>query len=105
MVIQVETDQDDDPLRDSVKSQLQLRTTQHERLEQRSRHSLTDTDKHALSSTGWFSDCWLQELLASAPERFDRAFDQWREFSAQEMPSSRRGGAPCTPLYTARIRN
>ena len=27
----------------------------------------------------WFSDHWIEEMIRSAPEAFDRAFDRWRE--------------------------
>jgi hypothetical protein len=32
-----------------------------------------------LETTDWFSGDWLEQQLREAPEKFDRAFDRWRE--------------------------
>jgi hypothetical protein len=32
-----------------------------------------------LASTTWWDDHWTEETIRSAPERFDEAFDRWRE--------------------------
>ncbi len=32
-----------------------------------------------IRNAAWFSDSWIEDTLRSAPEAFDRAFDQWRE--------------------------
>jgi hypothetical protein len=32
-----------------------------------------------LEKTDWFSEDWLERQLKEAPEKFDRAFDRWRE--------------------------
>ncbi len=67
------------PLRDAVREQLQLAPAQRQRLQRRLERILTPLDQQELARVGWFSDRWLEQLLDSAPERFDRAFDRWRE--------------------------
>jgi hypothetical protein len=38
----------------------------------------------------WLTDAWLQQAIAEIPERFDRAFDRWRElYRAVEEQMSR----------------
>ena len=32
-----------------------------------------------LSRAAWYSQPWLEDLARSAPQRFDKAFDRWRE--------------------------
>jgi multidrug resistance efflux pump len=32
-----------------------------------------------LTSAGWFTIAWIDRVLDEAPQRFDRAFDRWRE--------------------------
>ena len=90
------------PLRESVQAQLQLSPAQRQRLCQRIQRILTDEDRAALDKTGWFSERWLEQLLDSAPERFDRAFERWRELyraaTAQLEEASRK-------LHTARRRD
>jgi hypothetical protein len=36
-------------------------------------------DLAALAHAGWFSDSWLEMVIAEAPANFNRAFDRWRE--------------------------
>jgi Lhr-like helicase len=36
-------------------------------------------DLAALANAGWFSDAWLEAVIAEAPVNFNRAFDRWRE--------------------------
>jgi ribosomal protein L40E len=77
-VLDIERDPDY-PLQDTVREQLQLNPAQRQRLQRRFERILTPLDRQELARTGWFSDRWLEQLLDSAPERFDRAFDRWRE--------------------------
>jgi hypothetical protein len=77
-VLDIERDPDY-PLQDTVREQLQLNPAQRQRLQRRFERILTPLDQQELARTGWFSDRWLEQLLDSAPERFDRAFDRWRE--------------------------
>ncbi|MCX2728165.1 DEAD/DEAH box helicase [Thermomicrobium sp. 4228-Ro] len=67
------------PLRDTVREQLQLAPAKRQELRRRLERVLTPLDRQELARTGWFSDRWLEQLIDSAPERFDRAFDRWRE--------------------------
>jgi hypothetical protein len=67
------------PLQERVRAQLTLTPAQHVRLRRRIDRILTPTDRQELAQTGWFSERWLDQLLETAPERFDRAFDRWRE--------------------------
>lgn len=32
-----------------------------------------------ISTAWWYSDAWLEQTISSAPERFNAAFDHWRE--------------------------
>jgi superfamily II DNA/RNA helicase len=44
-----------------------------------------------LEKTDWFSGDWLERQLREAPEKFDRAFDRWRELyriAEQELRSA-----------------
>lgn len=36
-------------------------------------------DTALLSAAPWFTEDWLDRVLAEAPQEFDRAFDRWRE--------------------------
>ncbi|MCM8747074.1 DEAD/DEAH box helicase [Thermomicrobium sp. CFH 73360] len=67
------------PLFDNVRAQLQLAPSQRQRLLQRIQRVLTADDRAELERTGWFTERWIEQLLDSAAERFDRAFDRWRE--------------------------
>jgi hypothetical protein len=65
-------------------------------------HRLTDDSKERLRTRyqqviatlperpRWLTDAWLQQAIAEIPERFDRAFDRWRElYRAVEEQMSR----------------
>lgn len=49
----------------------------HELREQLTR--VLASDAGMLTTTGWFRPEWLDRVIDEAPERFDRAFDRWRE--------------------------
>ena len=36
-------------------------------------------DDNVLAVSDWFSERWLEQVLVAAPERFDGAFDRWRD--------------------------
>jgi len=72
-------DEPDYPLKAEAWAQLQLTPSQRRRLEERLERILTPADRRDLAATGWYSPQWLERLLETAPERFDRAFDRWRE--------------------------
>jgi ATP-dependent helicase YprA (DUF1998 family) len=74
----LDTDRDDLPLRKQIRAQLQLSEAARQEIEQRVRE-LVAADQGLLAGSGWFSDRWIKDTIAQAPERFDRAFDRWRE--------------------------
>jgi Lhr-like helicase len=41
--------------------------------------AILQPDRTLLEHAGWFDTRWLDRVLEEAPERFDRAFDRWRE--------------------------
>ncbi len=74
----IDTDLEDLPLRENVAAQIQLsEAARNEVLEQV--RKILDADRGLLASAGWFSDRWLDQVLAEAPRRFDEAFNRWRE--------------------------
>jgi len=74
----LDTEQDALPLRAEVAGQIRLNETARRRLRERMR-TVLQNDAALLGSVPWFSDAWLERVLADAPEAFDRAFDRWRE--------------------------
>jgi ATP-dependent helicase YprA (DUF1998 family) len=95
----VDTDRFPDlPLRENAAAQIRLGREARGRLRERLERIL-QADLNALQSSGWFDDRWLDRVLDEAPERFDRAFDRWRELfrmataqlqrAQQEMVSAR----------------
>ncbi|WP_058865909.1 DEAD/DEAH box helicase [Chloracidobacterium thermophilum] len=66
------------PLRAEVLAQLQLSEPVRRHIGQRVRDLLA-ADHEVLAGSGWFSDCWVQQVIEEAPRMFDRAFDRWRE--------------------------
>lgn len=74
----LDVDLDDLPLRTDAQSQIQLgEVSRHELLNRVQR--LLSADQGVLVSSGWYADGWIDRVIAEAPERFDRAFDRWRE--------------------------
>ncbi len=74
----IDTVQDDLPLRAEVQAVIALSESTRQRLRERMRRVL-QADESLLRSARWFSDAWLDRVLAEAPQSFDRAFDRWRE--------------------------
>jgi ATP-dependent helicase YprA (DUF1998 family) len=66
------------PLRPEAAAAIQLSETARKEVHERARHIL-QFDLAALANAGWFSDAWLDRVIAEAPNNFDRAFDRWRE--------------------------
>ncbi len=66
------------PLRPHVKHSIYLGKERRGRLRERLERILS-SDWNLLTQSGWFDDRWLDRVLDEAPERFDRAFDRWRE--------------------------
>ncbi len=66
------------PLREDVRQQLQLSEARRQRVLERVMQALA-RDHERLQQTAWWSEQWVREVIAGAAERFDRAFDRWRE--------------------------
>ncbi len=74
----IETEMEGLPLRDNASGQIQLGPAARHELQNRVGHIL-NADRGILASSGWFSEEWIDRVLHEAPDRFDRAFDRWRE--------------------------
>jgi ATP-dependent helicase YprA (DUF1998 family) len=72
------TDRDDLPLRENAAAQIQLSEARRNEVRERVQR-LLQADTGVLASAGWFSTPWVESVITGAPERFDRAFDRWRE--------------------------
>ncbi|MFB3902265.1 MAG: DEAD/DEAH box helicase [Acidobacteriota bacterium] len=74
----IDTRSDDLPLQTNAAGQILLgEPARHELREQVRRMLASDTG--ILAASGWFTEAWIDQVLNDAPERFDRAFDRWRE--------------------------
>jgi ATP-dependent helicase YprA (DUF1998 family) len=66
------------PLRPEAEAAIQLSEAAQNEVRERARRIL-QFDLAALANAGWFSEAWLQTVIAEAPANFNRAFDRWRE--------------------------
>jgi ATP-dependent helicase YprA (DUF1998 family) len=75
----LDTDRLDElPLRENAAAQVQLSRKARGRLRERLERIL-QADLDVLRQSGWFDDRWLDRVLDEAPQRFNAAFDRWRE--------------------------
>jgi ATP-dependent helicase YprA (DUF1998 family) len=74
----IDLDQDSLPLRENVAAQIRLAPPAQGELRERMRSALSG-DLGTLAAAPWFTEAWLDRVIGEAPERFDRAFDRWRE--------------------------
>jgi Lhr-like helicase len=74
----IDTDHDDLQLRENVAGQVQLGAAARHELRERVQRVLVP-DSGLLISASWFTIAWIDRVLDEAPQRFDRAFDRWRE--------------------------
>ncbi len=74
----IEVDLDDLPLRENAARQIQIGEAVRNELRGRI-HEILGADTGLLAATGWFSEAWIERVLDESRERFDRAFDRWRE--------------------------
>lgn len=74
----IDTDLDELPLRTNPAGQIQLGETARFELRGRVQNILSE-DADILATAPWFSESWIDRILDEAPQRFDRAFDRWRE--------------------------
>lgn len=75
----VDTEQVDKlPLREEIREQIRLSDAAKKCLKEECERVLKacETD---IAHAEWYTNNWLEETLHQAPERFDRAFDRWRE--------------------------
>jgi len=66
------------PLRETARAQIHLSEEGIHALKARLRQILA-FDWKSLEAEEWFGEEWLDRVIREAPERFDRAFDRWRE--------------------------
>ncbi len=66
------------PLRPEADAAIQLSAAGQNEVRERARRIL-QFDLAALANAGWFSEAWLQTVIAEAPANFNRAFNRWRE--------------------------
>jgi ATP-dependent helicase YprA (DUF1998 family) len=62
----------------NARGQIQLSAERQARLRQAVLDMLR-ADQPVLGAAGWWSPEWVKGVIAQAAERFDRAFDRWRE--------------------------
>jgi ATP-dependent helicase YprA (DUF1998 family) len=74
----IDTGLDELPLRTNAAGQIALSAAARQQVREQVRRMLA-TDGGLLEASGWFTDAWIERTLAAAPQRFDRAFDRWRE--------------------------
>ncbi|MGQ9823193.1 MAG: DEAD/DEAH box helicase, partial [Thermogutta sp.] len=74
----IDTDHDNLPLRTEAAGAIQQGEAALYELRRRVRTILA-SDTQMLGSSDWFSDAWIDRTIEEAPQRFDRAFDRWRE--------------------------
>lgn len=74
----VNSELDDLPLRTEARGAIFLGEAARSELSERIRLILAP-DSAVLAAAGWFSEAWIERVLSEAPQRFDRAFDRWRE--------------------------
>lgn len=75
----IDTDNDKLPLREEVVAKIQLSEAGRAEILERVRDKILAADQARLASSGWFSELWIEQVLAEAPRAFDRAFERWRE--------------------------
>ncbi|WP_456371191.1 DEAD/DEAH box helicase [Thermodesulfatator atlanticus] len=66
------------PLKEEIAQQLELNPRARNELKERISRILA-YDQEELEASGWFSESWLENVVETAPQEFDRAFDRWRE--------------------------
>lgn len=74
----IDIDDEDLQLKENVMTQVNLSNSAKEELKEKVLR-LFSSDQAVLSSTGWFSERWIEDVINKSAEEFDRAFDRWRE--------------------------
>jgi hypothetical protein len=65
-------------MKPEAEAAIQLSAAAQNEVRERARRIL-QFDLAALANAGWFSEAWLQGVIAEAPVNFNRAFNRWRE--------------------------
>lgn len=65
-------------LKESVLNQINISNSAREELKDKILR-LFSSDQAVLNSMGWFSERWIEDVINTTAEEFDRAFDRWRE--------------------------
>jgi hypothetical protein len=74
----IDTGLDNLPLQTNASGQIQLGQAAKYELRQQI-HRILAADSGILGGTGWYGEVWIDRVIDEAPQRFDRAFDRWRE--------------------------
>src|SRR5262249_23758880 len=72
----LDTENPELPLRAAAADALQLSEAARNEVRVRCRRIL-EFDDADLRNAGWFTESWLDDVIAEAPENFDGAFDRW----------------------------
>jgi len=74
----IDTDLQDLPLRENAAAQIRLSEASRVAVRERILRIL-GADRGILQDAGWYSDQWLDGVIERAPEKFNDAFNRWRE--------------------------
>ncbi len=74
----LDVEQDGLPLKDETRHQIRLSTEKERECIEACRQILT-VSGDLFEAADWYSDEWLEQVIRSAPERFDTAFERWRQ--------------------------
>jgi hypothetical protein len=92
------------PLHADIRARLHLTPARQQACLESCRRVLAPVEAD-LARTGWYTDRWLQDVLADAPEAFDRACDRWRELYAAAEQQLREARADIDRRYHSRSSN
>jgi len=74
----VDLSQDDLPLHENISHQINLSENRMDECLSECR-TVIEQCKEYLQDAGWYSDEWLEPVVRSASQEFDKSFDRWRE--------------------------
>lgn len=97
----IDTVPDDLPLQTNAAGQIQLGEAARSALREQVKRMLS-ADRASLETSGWFTEDWIDRVIAEAPQCFDEAFDRWRELY---RTATRQFLAAQTALLRARRRD
>ena len=82
----IDLDKQDLPLTPNTLHQIRLSPARLRDVREQIESALLSDDLRRIAP--WYSERWLEDALNEAPERFDRAFDRWRELYRIAMRQS-----------------